>query len=258
MQSGLSAQDLFCMAAIEGKRRIFGIRDAFSGISKEYRSTHIYEVRMQLLDRGVAAMDFDGKLLLKDEYRTLVNDCCDCQMCLTLEVHRKDSTHLTYLFWKNGRSIRMAEAVGERYLFSFTDGFTARAIVESELPSALGRSGTTAVIPFLTLKKAKNVATKGNAEEALRLLRQNGADMQTAFVIEDGFREKADYLRVVCMDTSTDTGSTEERVCLSSRGITLLADQTVLNYRTCGRFVTANQETVRSSFKALLDRFFEA
>ena len=112
------------------------------------------------------------------------------------------------------------------------------------------------VIPQIALTKAKRYAIKEKTEEALRILKQNGADNRTAAVLYDGLREKAQYLGLLLMDMSSGTCEKTEKAWLNGRGVIYSMGKTVVNLRNCTVFTEVEREAVSQDIEKLAAAFF--
>ena len=97
---------------------------------------------------------------------------------------------------------------------------------------------------------------KNMDEDALRLLKQNGADDRTASVIYDGLQEKAQYLGLLLMEPSSDDCKKTEKAWLSSRGVLFAMRKAIVNYRTSVAFTEADAESVSVGIEELAAEFF--
>ena len=255
-QQSFTAQELFCMARLSGKRAIYGIPDGFALVPQEELQGEVQRVTDSLCDKGIATMDFDGRITVSEEFSELLRFCCDCGKCLTVNLKKIDGTEENYIFWRLDNALLMAEVVGERYVFSSTDDSLIRALFAGiRFPAGETAGSSEAVIPGRELTEAKSACMQGKSGDATRLLRQNGADERLACVIADGLSEKAGYVGLLLMENGNGSCKKTEKIFVSSRGMTLALTQVVVNLRTCCSFKEQGGEEAGAEVSALLDAF---
>lgn len=255
-QQSFTAQELFCMARLSGKRVIYGIPDGFALVPQEELQGEVQRVTDSLCDKGIATMDFDGKITVSEEYSELLRSCCDCGKCLTVNLKKKDGTEENDIFWILDGVFLMAEVIGERYVFSSTDtSFVKELFFGIDFPAGDSSHASETVILLRKLTEAKRACTQGKTDDATRILRQNGADERLACVIADGLCEKAGYVGLLLMENSGGNCKKTERYFLHSRGLILALSQTVVNLRTCCSFKEQGGDVAGAEVSALLDAF---
>ena len=253
-QSAFTAQELFCMAYLMRKPKMFGIPNV---MGKEPEKT-LQSVIDNLITQQIAAMDMDGRVSLCEEYRALVDAISDCKKCLTINVQRENRNTQNMIFWLYNGQGMMAEVIGERYIFSAADEVMVRALVDGVLDSnACNKQVADTVIPHIQMVKAKRHCQNGELEAAIRLLRQNGADDEIACVLVDGLLEKANYLGALLMDMRSGECVKTKKAYLSSGGVLLTLNETVINLRSCIAFSGITTDDMRCEMKALVDSFLE-
>ena len=257
-QSSFSAQELICMAGLCEKKTIYGIPDGFAAVYEEDMPAAFQQVNDSLIKSRIAEMNFDGKVILHDEYRELIHVCCDCEKCLTVNIQRADRTAADYIFWQTERSLHMAEAVGNQYVFSRTDAAMIRMLTAEYSFSGNGAAESLElVIPQTELLKAKRQARGGNHDGAVRILRQNGADERLSHIIAEGLDEKAVYIGILYMDNRESSCRQTEIAYLNSQGAVFQLGQTVMNFRTCAVFREVDGADARQALSDLIDQFLD-
>lgn len=252
-----TAQELYVLAMAVGKEKMYGIPDGFALIPDEERPAVRQQVSDALQDEGVLVMDFDGKVSVCPEYTELISVYCDCRKCLTVNRQRADGTAEDKIFWQYNGKLYCAEALEDDYVFRAVSEAEVKADLLQEKWLSVGASQhVESVIPQIALTKAKRHAMKNMDEDALRLLKQNGADGRTASVIYDGLQEKAQYLGLLLMEPSSDGCKKTEKAWLSSRGVLFAMGKTVVNYRTSVAFTEADAESVSVGIEELAAEFF--
>ena len=251
-----SAQELYVLAAAAKKEKMYGLPDGFSWMPEEEMPVAHRQIADALLDEGVLVMDFDGKTSVAAEYVEMVNVYCDCSKCLTLNRQKENGVSEDKIFWQYNERMYCAEAQEDDYVFHTVSGPEIQADLAQEKWTSVGAAGMETVIPQIALTKAKRYAIKEKTEEALRILKQNGADNRTAAVLYDGLREKAQYLGLLLMDMSSGTCEKTEKAWLNGRGVIYSMGKTVVNLRTCTVFTEVEREAVSQDIEKLAAAFF--
>lgn len=256
-QQRFKALELIYLAALSGKEKIYGIPDAFAAIPPSQRKKASSEAEEQLLARQILTMDFDGKVCVSEGCRELIEFCCDCRKCLTINLQKADGTACSFIFWKKDKKLLVAEVIGEQYLLSFTSAETVRKILDELRWDVSGEMPPKAEVPQTVLAKAKRLWASGKDDEMFRLLRQNGANEQMASIILDGLQEKAQYVGFLLMDNKKDICEKTEVAFLGSRGVVLALNQSIVNFRSCLVFKPVNAEAADKSLLSLAESFLQ-
>ena len=253
-----NAQELYVLANISGKESMYGIPDGFERIPDEEVPSVRETIIGKLLDEGIITMDFDGNLTVAEDYRKLVSVYCDCQKCMTVNRSGDDGAAEDLIFWRfNGKTYR-AEVLDDDLAFSLTADLEPETVLmQDEWRETPEREPSETIIPQIALSNAKRSAAEGKKDEALRVLRQNGADERTAAVLYDGLQGNAHYLGVLIMDLSTGGFEKTEKAWLSGRDMILALSTTVVNFRTCTVFTGIARETLLHGLKELASSFTE-
>ena len=251
-----AAQELYVLAACSNKKKMYGIPDGFAWLSEEEASLARQQVSDALQDEGILSMDFDGKISVATAYQELVYFYCDCTKCLTVNRQSSDGNVENLIYWNcNGRIIS-AEVEEDQYCFQEINSTDVAARIFAESWSSIDvHDDTEVIIPQIALKKAKRTAAKGDSENAMRILKQNGADERAATVLLDGLQEKANYLRLMLMKIESDRCEELEKSWLNSRRITFSMDKTEVNYRTCTCFTEVSEEFIRQGVHEIMTSF---
>lgn len=258
VRQSYTAKELFCMAYIQNKQKMYGIPDGFGAMPREMRIAEIQRISDGLTDEGIIEMDMDGSVELNESCKAMLDYICECDMCLTLNVQKSPNGLQSYMFWQHNSSYMMAEVIGDRYLLSTADAFTIRGLVEqawdndkeSSIPDKI-------IVPQLALVKAKRRIGEEKTEDAFRILRQNGADEKAAQIILSGLSEKAGYLGVLLMDNHTGECKKQEYCYLFDNDVIFALSQQVLNFRTCAVFSGVDSKAVQETLTSAVDNFLK-
>lgn len=251
-----TAQELFCMALLQRKRQMYGIPTGFEDMSKEKAWELLQQLQNSLIAEDIVEMDFDGQFSLKHDYEEFLRYICDCNKCMELSSQRNNRTQ-RFIFWKLENEYIMAEAIGSKFLFSKTSPDQIRALTaDMWSEETCCKQKKEIEIRQLAMKKAKRLSLEGNREEAIRLLRQNGADVETARLISDGFEDKADFLAVLLMAGEKDSGPEREALFLAAEESIFEVSQTVINLRTFTKLSSVDGEYPQKTLSETLEMFF--
>ena len=130
-QQLFSAQELYCMAKLSGKKRMFGIPNGFEAIPDEYRAAEVEKVCDDLRAKNIAAMDFDGRTTLLADYTELIAIICNCDSCLTVNYQSSIGRSDAVIFWRKGNTYLRADADNGHYVFIPDDQTGVRAWLNS-------------------------------------------------------------------------------------------------------------------------------
>lgn len=258
MENLFTAPELYCMARLAGKRRMFGIPDVLAGISKDEQPSIIRHYCDELVQRGIAALDIDGNIRLVEEYRNIPNIYSDCDYCMTITRQAESGENKAYAFWKKAGKIHMAESVGEGYLITESNQKEVRSCCGIDIAAADDDTEVIAQstpIPQIALVKAKRAAMSGERDRVIRILRENGADQQLAGILCRGLEEKADYVGLLLMKAAGEKVETQEVAWLQRNGVTLTAHKEVINYRTCIAFERTPAAGLAAKAEAIVETF---
>lgn len=251
-QSSFTAKELYGMAYLAKKQKMYGVPDAMGAD----RKAELQTVLDGLVSQGIADMDMDGKITLRADYFPTVSYYCDCEKCLTVNVRKEDSTEQSVIFWLHNDGGVMAEVMDDRYVFSAVDMDTVKAMVNGLLCTDSTKELTApVVIPQLDIVKAKRACLRGNYAEAVRMMRQSGADSRISNAIVSGLQGHAYYLGLLYMDMQTGTCRKKDLSFLYSDGMILSLGQTVANLRTCATFTTITREDMHDTVRSFVNEF---
>ena len=252
-----NAQELYVLAALSGKKKMYGIPNGFEWLPDDEVNVVRQEVSDALLEEGILSMDFDGEISVSPDYRTLVNAFCDCKRCLTVNRQEPDGNFNDQIFWYYKGTITQATADEGSYFFSEVSPSEVKAeLLNDEWKSTDFPAYVETIIPQIFLEKAKRYALK-NTEETLRILRQNNADERTAAILCDGLQCRAHYFRIILMDMSSGECVKSEKSWLESRGITVSMNTTIVNFRTCTKFVETEEKCVKAEIAEFVSLFLQ-
>lgn len=244
------------MAVLCRERSLYGIPDGFRQIPEEHRLKEMQSVLDSLVERGVIEMDFDGRLSMHSDYLWLIREICHCERCVTLERRAGEEKKEAFIFWRTGESLLMAEAEGDEYLFSTADHLIVRGILEKSVMTSGSKSlGREVTVPNTALKKAARFRRQGNYTEAIRILRQNGAEEQLVRIISDWTAEKTTDISLRNMKIQEGVCTQSEISYVASEGTVLSVQEMVVNYATCTVFREVDVENVLAALIEAADRF---
>lgn len=247
-------QELYCMALIQNKTAMYGIPDRMG----EHPREKAEEIVDAMLTHHLAEMDLDGKMFLAEPYAGLVEHYCDCRKCLTVSFQEPGADTQNLVLWERDGRYLLAQCIRDRFVFSQVNEAMIRVLAEQIVPGGYGlRECPEAVIPNSQLQQAKGACVRNDPADAVRLLRQNGAEAELAQVIADGLQEKACSVNLVLMDmTGGDCRKTE--VGFLAAGNEMLAlSSAVVNYRSCTVFTPSDTRQMRQAAAQLVARFLE-
>ena len=258
IQSSFTLEQLFCMAQIARKKRLFGIADPFQGHDTDNRSAVMSETVDELLQLGVVEVDFINGVCIKEQYKDYLSFICDCDMCLVCNQMECGDTKNVVLWKKNGTFL-MAEMVGNRVVLSNLSMTQVEYLLAA---IKFGESANIIVdsfcIPQIELSKAKRLLMNGKRQEAVRVLRQNGTEQHLVRALLTGLEEKASFLGLTLVDCETDGVNQTEHTWLFSEDILLSLQKQVINYRTCTRFEVVSFSLVNEQICSVRNRFCES
>lgn len=251
-----TAQELLLMAALSGKRNIYGIPDALAAVPEEQLRPALLSGVDALVQGQVAEMDFDGRVSLRPPYEELMSFCCDCDLCLTAGLQKEDGSKRSCVFWRRSGRYLMAEGIADRYSFSEVDEAYIRSTVCSvRFSGGCERPGPPATVPQIALTRARRDALSGRRDSCARLLRQNGASEAIAQAIVQGLEGTANYAAYVLMDNRSGECRQKERGWLEGGGCLLSLGRSVVNLRSCVVFSPVSKAEAEEQAAALLAEF---
>lgn len=254
IRMSFTAQELYCMAVIRNKKTMYGIPDVMGGAPRET----LREIIDVMLEHHLAQMDLDGSMSLQEPYAELMDFCCDCQKCLTIDFREAGSKTQSVILWKRGGRYLFAQWVRERFVFSEMSEAMVRALAGLVIPAGYSLADLPeTAIPNNHLQQAKRMCARDETGDAVRLLRQNGAAEEMAWVIADGLREEGYALNMTLMDMTGGAADRREIACLASRGSLLELDRTVENYRSCTVFRPADTSGIQQKIQQLAACFWK-
>ena len=253
-----TALELYCLAYLCGKTKMYGIPDPLSQLADEQKSETLDSTITSFIDRGILVMDFDGNQALQQEYEMLVSVFCDCDKCLIVNIANPGKEEKNLVVWKTNQSVFFAEKVDDVYSLSTVQEYTIRSIFNpffSELCD--GESSIESTVLNLSLIKASRAAEKGDLQAALRILKQDGVCDSIAGVVIDGMQKKAMYLGCLLIEIDKEHGNSEKSSAfLCSRNRMLHLTQRYRNLRNCTSFGSISKEDAIKEVNGILDVFF--
>lgn len=250
------AQELYILAAIAGKEKMYGIPNGFAGTSQREEQTVRQIITDSMLEEGIINMDFNGNYSISEKYAAIAEIYCDCNKCMTVNKQLPDGKAENLIFWRDDAHLFLAEIEGDYYCLRECDTMEVEARVSGESWTGVEEYyNSVFTIPQIALKKAKRFAIKNDSDNAIRILKQNGADERAAVILFDGLQETAHYLRLRLLNLKPDYCEEVEKEWLNSRGVILSLHQTVVNYRTCTCFTEVSEKSVEQGVREILANY---
>lgn len=247
-----SAQELYCIAYLAGKKKMYGISIVFG----DKRNKKIQDVIDDLVKQQIAEMDIDGKARLNEAYKPIADIISGCDKCITINVQHESGAANDYVFWRCSSDYFMAEVLDHRYVISQISAEFISSIFDGLTLTSQNEGQTRqCIVPQLVLAKAKRLCISGQQDDAVRLLRQNGASEETAEVITKWLCERAHYVGILLMEIQNSVCQKRGNVFLSANGMSLALSQSVENYRTCITFNEIARDDVNKTIRQAADAF---
>lgn len=253
MKLNFTSQELFCMALLLQKDILYGIPNDFETGSQ----IAIQSTLDALMEANVVHMDMDGCVFLDASYHNLVNTVCDSNKFLTVYRRNGNTCDRQTSFWSYAGRYLMADVFEAQYLFSWADEATIRSLLDDCVYQGERAEETVEiVIPQIQLVKALRLCQDDRANDAIRLLRQNGAPEEIAHVVLDGLRRESYFLEVKFADLSSGDSAVSELSFLASRGHLLSLRKTMLNLRSCKKLSAATTRDMHCAISQISNSFF--
>ena len=253
MQYSFSAQELLCMAYFADYEYICGIPDIFSVVPEEEAVRLFDETAEKLLSDGVLEMDFDGEVSLCEPYWEVMQMCCACDRCLTVNRQFGEDSGQTQIFWILDGVCWMAEACNQKYLFSVADFPMMTADIGWNSENLIAVPEMTIVDAFLF--KAKRQLLEGNEENCQRTLYQNGASKELAAVLMDGYKNQAEFLELSLFTFEEDELVEITVSFLGGHGISLEMIPKQEGFRDCTAFIPRDNKEINDGIRRLCALF---
>lgn len=252
----LSAVDLYGMAYLNRKRKIYGMPNIFVDIDRSDALAVLKEIAAGFVDRGIADLDMDGNISLRTEYKMMLDQMCNCEKYLTVTYCTPQEHTGSRIFWLSGRELLMAEKSGGTYRISTVDTETAEALIRSYFPvSHSVVDAVETVIPKVVLKSAAEACKSGNMYDCVRVLRQNGADERTAHLICCGLSGNANWLAVCYADDKSETNEKQSKVYVWTEDWLLEVERRMIGLRSGVAFVPVDADRCAAELTVMIDSF---
>lgn len=250
-QFAFTAQDLFCMAYLAQKSKMYGVPNVFGKNSQ----VQIQNTMDELMEKQIAVMDMDGSLKLSTDYLETMDFVCSCTQCVTVNLQHARK-HISYIFWRRGNRYLMAEVINHKYILSVVDYTMVQTIFDMlTIHEKLCAQATETVVPQIALQKAQRSCANDQWDDAVRILRQHGAEEQIAMAIVEGLSGGARLVRILSITPTPEEWDKTEFTYLWSRGICIKMQQTVQNLRTCVVFTGVEAAAANQAIKDILTKF---
>ena len=248
-----TANELYCIAYISGKTKVYGIAyDIGSDIEAS-----IHKITDTLVTKDVLTINVDGGILVADDYRDIVNFVSDCQNCITINAQKKNGESQSIIIWKYNDQYLMAEFNTDYYLMVSIDEYIVKSILQSFLPTNQCEvHADDVIIPLKELTKVKRLGNSKASADIDLMLKQNGvADDKISKLIADGLLERADYIGILHMDMNVGECQKEEAAYLSDGNVILEINRTIVNFRTSLCFSCKTAMQVGATIESMVDAF---
>lgn len=253
-----TAREVVCIAVLCGKEKLYGIPDPFASIPQEKRFSAMQSTMNDLLDEQILEMNFAGAVSVREESFWLSEFVCNCESCMTVTLRSSALGEQNSILWKKGDKLLMAEAEEGQYQFSFADASFVRSLVRSiSFGCAAAVPLQETVIPRVALRRAKRFFSKGRTEDALRLLRQNGAGGSAVSAVADGITGELRYTLVRLVEVCGKEHTQREVSYLSGKNIVLALEEQWLNLTACVKFISVDSAEPASILAAWTEDFLQ-
>ena len=241
------------MAILANQEKLYGIPDVFG----KDREMQVQNAMDSLLENQIASMDMDGNIMMAESYHALMDLVCSCEECITIH-YQNQGQRQGYLLWKKVGRILLAEAIGGKFLFSWPDRTVVQSVFDALLVDrTYVERGRSVVIPRIVLQKVQRMCLEAQTEEALRVLRQNGAPVAIAWAIAEEYLGKVCSYKLVYMQPGRRDAETVQLACIASAELCLRVSQTVQNLRTCMAFGETDPAGVNQDVQNIARAFLE-
>ena len=254
-RNSFNAIEIAAIATVEGVEKVYGLPDVFAGLPAGEQSTLLQSAIDDLMREQIIKMDFDGNTELGTEYVDTFSDIFSCNKCLSVNIQAGSNGARAFIFWKaeNNRLV-MAEAVEDNYVLSRSDGSFLKELMATFPFKATASPMINLVIPGISLTKAKRACDEQRFDDAVRLLRQAGADDSMANVLLDGLRFQAEVLSAVLIEPELGERVTEHTYLQTNRGLFSVGEKKV-NLRTCAEIAAVDFGVAKATVEQLINSF---
>lgn len=175
MQYPISAGAMLYAVFLRGHNGIYGVKNVLAGLKKEAVPAYFREMELELMESGLAVMDFDGGFSLNPDFAELVDACACCSNVLAVPSRRNGKeTMLTCYLGENG--IRALETVGAEEYLLHTSVDPAQIIPAFlGLPEGEGNLEQASVDSALIQRRDVKGLMEAGCSEALAMLAVNAA-----------------------------------------------------------------------------------
>ena len=256
-QKTFTALEIYCMAFLAGKEKMYGIADAFSLIPPTQREETLQRETDLLLDKGCLEMDFDGALALSPDGAFVVEAVTSCESCLIVCRNSPKEGSLTSIFWRGGETFLRADLRKDLYCFSECTAESVREAlpVWRLKPAEEEAESVEAEISQSVLGKAKRYLAEGNRQEALRLLQQNGIGRRPAGLLADALEEKLRYLGLTVVSPRGEKPGKFNAAWLAGEDRLLSLKASERNGQPGTRFESITEDRLGQETEAMLRHF---
>lgn len=240
---------------------IYGVKDVFGYYSEEEDALLFQNTKDALVEKEIVFMDFDGEYHLRNEYQTFVQECCDCNSCLTMTMGKTGLKSYSYVFWKRDNHYTMAEIIDGEYVVSKTDKDLIMSYITPYINYGQNsvfeeNSCKASVIANVDLKRARDFFLKEKKEDMCRVFEQNCVTKKIYDVIEDVFKDNATYMSIGLVKNQGQI-LTLKKNYMSSSGTVLEHKSSVMNFRVFSEFIQRDGNKVEDEIRQTVSLFFE-
>lgn len=249
-RTNYTAQELFTLAYVSKKRKIYGVQDTFSQMSVSEREQAINGVCDSLLTDSTIDIDFDGNYSVNKTNTELIQFLCEPDMCIVIDVQRASNQSVQYIVWKRRSRTLQAEVINNRFEFfcENPEWIAKRCTGLLQGEDTIDKT----VIPRIALQKASRCCAADNPDDAIRILRQNSASEELAALIVDSLYGKATCIRATKLSLRGEECKNRSVAFLSGRNTVLSIGETIVNLRTCAVFTGITAEAAEKEIESLL------
>lgn len=252
-----TAIEIYCMAYLSGAEKMYGVYNYIDEeLSEEKGRALFIEGLNDLYEQGVVEMSMDGLYSLNPSYEELVDMICECDKCLTLVRQQRNEDAAVYVFWRKNQSVFRADVTGENFVIARSDSEDVRMRCQPDVHPNINKkiSGTT-VLSQLSISQAQTAVERKKPDQAVRILRSNGAEKYMAEVLTEALEKNADYYRMVLMvnQDNTTTETAANKLICSGEAFTM--ENTRLGSRSAIAYIPVSEAEKNREIMSMIEEF---